>query len=152
MYNSPSLTSPSRIAESRNLTQNFDLSAELPDLAWKIVEKLTFYGIREIFAFLVVQNFQFWARNFHVLRTEFLFSEPWILGEFWMIIFIIWNLRFLNAEYQMLTALQFLRAKFAFSENFLSTEFWVVDLENFFSAKLAFSELIPIFECNRLIL
>ncbi len=45
---------------------NFDLSAELPDLARKITENAAFCGTGEYyFSIFLTQNFLYWAQSFH---------------------------------------------------------------------------------------
>ncbi len=69
-----------------DLARNFDLKvavqncAKLPELAWKIAEKQTFHGIREIL-YLLRAEFPFLRAEFSFFESEFPFSERRTLGS-----------------------------------------------------------------------
>ncbi len=77
-------------------------SVELPNLAQKKSWKSQLSMALGIFSIFWAQNFYFWAWNFHFLSSKFPFSEHRILGSL------------------IRAPLQFLNAKFAFSENGIS--------------------------------
>ncbi len=93
---------PSRIPCSRNLAWNVDLGTELCRICpiwcrkWQKSQLSMALGN---FPFLRVQNFHSWVWNFHFLSVEFPFSERRILASLFRAL------------------LQFLHAKFAFSEH-----------------------------------
>ncbi len=83
-----------------------------PDLAWKIMEKLTFYGIVKIFYYLR-KEFTFLSAEFPFVAHGISISERWILGDV-----------FFRAPLSLLSA------KFAFSEcriSIFSVEFAISD-------------------------